>query len=90
MMKFLIAILKILLLLFITMYLQFLCFVLSFCLINAGIIIFQLPTDLVRSTLPSIINLLTAKNTVVHTYAAFAIERVFTMKKENGAAWYVF
>lgn len=46
----------------------------------------QLPTELVLSTLPAVINCLTAKNTVVHTYAALAVERIFTMKNESGSA----
>ncbi|XP_054706218.1 exportin-2-like [Uloborus diversus] len=44
----------------------------------------QLPKELVLSTLPHVINLLKAKSIVVHTYAAHAIERVFTMKSEVG------
>ncbi|GIX82326.1 exportin-2 [Caerostris extrusa] len=43
----------------------------------------QLPRDIVLNTLPHVVNLLRAKNCVVHTYAAHAIERVFTMKGEG-------
>ncbi|GIX92895.1 exportin-2 [Caerostris darwini] len=43
----------------------------------------QLPRDIVLNTLPNVVNLLRAKNCVVHTYAAHAIERVFTMKGEG-------
>ncbi|GFT75368.1 exportin-2 [Nephila pilipes] len=43
----------------------------------------QLPKELVLATLPNVVNLLNAKASVVHTYAAHAIERVFTMKGEG-------
>ncbi|KAG8192798.1 hypothetical protein JTE90_019116 [Oedothorax gibbosus] len=46
----------------------------------------RLPRELVLATLPVVINLLHSKSIVVHTYAAHAIERVFTMKAEGGGA----
>lgn len=44
----------------------------------------QLPKDLVVSSLPRVVNLLGASSNVVHTYAAYTIERVFTMKDSTG------
>nr|XP_042908071.1 exportin-2 [Parasteatoda tepidariorum] len=48
----------------------------------------KLPKEVVLSTLPNIVNLLNAKSTVVHTYSAHAIERVFTMKADGGASYF--
>ncbi|XP_067121155.1 exportin-2 [Centruroides vittatus] len=45
----------------------------------------QLPKQLVISSIPHLINLLASSNVVVHTYAAHALERIFTVKDTNGA-----
>lgn len=45
----------------------------------------QLPKQLVISSIPHLILLLTSSSVVVHTYAAHALERIFTLKDINGA-----
>lgn len=49
----------------------------------------QLQRDALISCLPGLIRLLTSETQVVHTYAAHALERIFTVKLEDGPA-YVF
>ncbi|GBN82939.1 Exportin-2, partial [Araneus ventricosus] len=48
----------------------------------------QIPKELVLNTLPHVVNLLRSKTSVVHTYAAHAIERIFTMKGEGNVPYF--
>ncbi|XP_022090609.1 exportin-2-like [Acanthaster planci] len=43
-----------------------------------------IPPEVLSAALPCLIHLLRAESTVVHTYAAHAIERLFTVKLANG------
>lgn len=43
----------------------------------------QLPPDVVIGSIPYLVDLLTSQNHVVHTYAAHALERIFTMKSPD-------
>lgn len=45
----------------------------------------QLPPSVILGSIPSLVNLLTSKSHVVHTYAAHALERIFTLKTADGA-----
>ncbi|XP_072017606.1 exportin-2-like [Amphiura filiformis] len=44
----------------------------------------MLPADVINAALPCLIALLKSESTVVHTYAALAIERIFTVRLPNG------
>lgn len=46
----------------------------------------QLPRNVILMTLPHIVNLLTAQNQVVHTYAAHAIEKILMLRLSDGTA----
>lgn len=46
----------------------------------------MLPPETINAALPCLINLLKAESQVVHTYAAYAIERIFTVRLPNGQA----
>ncbi|CAB4022796.1 exportin-2-like, partial [Paramuricea clavata] len=46
----------------------------------------MLSRDILIGCLPFLIHYLKAKSVVVHTYAAYAIERIFTLKNPGGAA----
>lgn len=45
----------------------------------------QLPPDVVIGSIPHLVDLLTSQNHVVHTYAAHALERIFTMKASDNS-----
>ncbi|XP_077991102.1 exportin-2-like [Glandiceps talaboti] len=44
----------------------------------------QLSPDILTALIPHLIKLLTAQSVVVHTYAAIALERIFTTKSQTG------
>jgi len=46
----------------------------------------MLPPDTVKACLPSLVQLLKCKHTVVHTYAAAAIDKILIMKNGEGGA----
>lgn len=46
----------------------------------------MLSRDILVGCLPLLVNMLKAKSIVVHTYASYAIERIFTLKNPGGAA----
>ena len=50
----------------------------------------QLSRDILVGCLPFLVNMLKAKSTVVHTYASYAIERIFTLKTPGGGSPWVF
>ena len=43
-----------------------------------------IPAEVLAAAIPCLINLLKGESTVVHTYAAHALERLFTVKLANG------